>query len=93
MEGFIYVFVQIVYIFLLVAQLLMLLRVIFSIFIMDEENPLAKFLYYATEPLVYPLRLLFKKIGTFDDFILDIPFMATMLMIVLVQSALPTVYL
>lgn len=93
MEQIIYVFVQVVYFFLFAAQILMLLRAVSSIFVFDEESRFANFLYYATEPLIYPLRLLFKKIGAFDEFVLDIPFMATMLVIVLVQSALPTVML
>lgn len=91
MEQIIYVFVQVVYSFLFVAQILMLLRALCSLFMLDEDSPISNFLYYTTEPLIYPLRLLFEKIGAFDDFIFDIPFMATMLVIIFLQSALPTV--
>lgn len=93
MEQIVYVLVQIVYYALFAAQLLMVLRAVCSIFMFDEESKIANFLYYATEPLIYPVRLLFNKIGAFEDFIMDIPFMATMLVIVLVQAALPTVIL
>lgn len=93
MEQIVYVLVQVVYYILFAAQILMLIRAVSSIFIFDEESRLANFLYYATEPLIYPVRLFFKKIDAFQDFIMDIPFMVTMLLIVLVQSALPTVVL
>lgn len=88
-----YIFVQGIYVALVAAQILMLLRAICSIFVMDEESRIAKFLYYATEPLIYPLRVLFGKFGAFDDFVLDIPYMATIILIVLIQSALPVVYI
>lgn len=71
----------------------MLLRAVCSIFIMDDDNPIANFLYYATEPLVYPLRLLFEKLGVLEGFMLDIPFIATMFVIIMLQSALPAVTL
>lgn len=93
MEQIIYVFVQVVYYILFAAQILMLIRAVSSIFMFDEESKLSNFLYYATEPLIYPVRLLFQKIGAFQDFIMDIPFMVTMLLIIVVQSALPTVIL
>lgn len=93
MEQIVYIFVQVVYYILFAAQILMLLRAVCSIFVFDDDNPFVNFLYYATEPLIYPLRMLFQKIGAFENFIMDIPFMATMLVIVLIQSALPTVIL
>lgn len=93
MEQIIYVFVQVVYYFLFAVQLMMLLRAICSIFVFDDDSPFANFLYCATEPVIYPVRLIFQKFGAFEDFIMDIPFMVTMLLIVFVQSALPTVIL
>ncbi len=91
MGQIIYVFVTVIYYILFVEQVLMLARAVCSIFVFDEESRISRFLFYATEPLIYPVRLFFGKIGAFEDFMIDIPFLVTMLLIIVIQSVLPTV--
>lgn len=93
MEQIIYVFVQVVYYALFAVQFLMLMRALCSIFIFDEDSKIANFLYYATEPIIYPVRRIFEKFGGSDEVFLDIPFLITMMLIMVVQAVLPTVRL
>ena len=64
-------------------QLAMLLRAIFSWFPMDS-NRFTNFLYGVTEPVIYPIRRLFFKLNWFQESPLDIPFLITSLLIVVV---------
>ena len=48
-----------------------------------EENKISDFLYVLTEPLIMPIRALFKKMNWFTDFPLDMSFMATSLILFL----------
>ena len=45
------------------------------------ENKFSDFLYVLTEPLIMPVRALFKKMNWFTDFPLDMSFMATSLIL------------
>lgn len=79
---------------LTVLQLLMLVRAVSSWFIQDEGSKFYDFLYYATEPAIYPVRWLFSKFGSsLDGMMIDIPFLVTVVLISLVQLLLPTVSL
>lgn len=93
MEEVVYVFVQSVYILLSAIQLLMLARAITSWIPMDEESKLGMFLYMATEPLIAPVRTLLDRIPAVRNMPIDIAFMATVVLISVVQLLLPTVYL
>lgn len=93
MEQIVYVIVNLASIMLLAVQLLMTCRVLLSFILVDGDDNISNFLYHATEPVVYPLRLLFEKLGLFEDFVLDIPFLATYLILSILQTILPTVYL
>ncbi len=65
------------------VQLAMLLRAILSWFIMDS-NRFTDFLYGITEPFIYPVRLLFERLGWFQNLPIDISFMVTYLLLSLV---------
>lgn len=49
------------------------------------ENKISGFLYVLTEPLIIPIRLLFKKLNWFADFPLDMAFFATTVILVLLS--------
>lgn len=49
------------------------------------ENKFTGFLYVLTEPLIIPMRLLFRKLNWFADFPLDMAFYATTLVLVLLS--------
>ena len=61
---------QILYTFVAVLKWIMLARAISSWFVKDQSNPIIRFLYEVTEPMVAPIRELMKKLniggGTFD---------------------------
>ena len=65
-------------------QLCMLLRAILSWFMM-ESNRLTDFLYGVTEPFIYPVRLLFDRMGWFRNLPIDLSFMVTYLLLSLLM--------
>lgn len=93
MEQIVYVIVNLSSFMLLVIQLLMTCRALLSFILVDGDDKISNFLYHATEPVIYPLRLLFEKLGLFEDMVIDIPYIATYLILSMVQVLLPTVYL
>ena len=66
------------------VQLCMLLRAILSWFMM-ESNRLTDFLYGVTEPFIYPVRLLFDRMGWFRNLPIDLSFMVTYLLLSLLM--------
>ena len=61
-------------------QLAMTLRAILSWFPI-EHNKYTNFLEVFTEPVVYPIRKLFEKMGWFTDIPLDMSFMTTYMLL------------
>lgn len=75
-----------------VLQFLMLLRAVISWFVHDENSRIGMFLYYATEPVIMPVRWIIRKMGIdTDSMFIDISFMITVLLLFVVQILLPTV--
>jgi uncharacterized protein YggT (Ycf19 family) len=62
-------------------QLAMLGRAILSWIPLDEDNPVETFLYGVTEPVIYPIRVLFYKLNWFVGFPFDMAFMAAILLL------------
>ncbi len=67
---------------------LLLARVILGFFA-DEESKAFDFCYAITEPVVSPVRGLLSHVPVLADSPIDFSFMATCLIIILVQDALP----
>ncbi|MBR5859482.1 MAG: YggT family protein [Clostridia bacterium] len=74
--------------FLTVFVFMLLARVLWSFFA-DEESRFYLFLYAITEPVVTPVRAVLARIPFLAESPIDFSFMATCLIITLVQSALP----
>ncbi len=91
MELFAYILVKFVYYFILVMQFLLLVRAVSSFFVADEENAFIRFLFYATEPIVFPIRALLYKSESVRNFPIDFSIMLTMLVLTLIEVLLPTV--
>lgn len=72
--------------YMLVSALLiaMTARAILSWFPLGE-NKITGFLYVLTEPIIMPMRLLFRKMNWFADFPLDMAFYVTTLVLVLLS--------
>ena len=64
----------------------MFIRAILSWFDVNTENPLIKFLFAMTEPVVYPVRLLFEKMNWFQSVPIDMSFSATFLILFVLET-------
>lgn len=94
LDYLIYFVVYFVYGIIFVLQALMLVRAITSWFVQDEGSRFYNFLYYATEPAIYPVRWLLHKIGLAGDgMMIDVSFLVTVILLSMVQMLLPTVTL
>ncbi len=94
MNYFIYFIVYFVYGLIFVLQLLMLARAIMSWIVQDGEGSsrIYDFLYYATEPVIVPVRFILTKLGIAGDgMMIDISFLVTVIILSLVQILLPVV--
>ncbi|MBQ9796198.1 MAG: YggT family protein [Clostridia bacterium] len=64
----------------------MLLRAILSWFDQLGESKISMFLYAITEPLILPIRRLCNKMNWFQGTPLDMPFMLTLIVILVLQT-------
>ena len=80
MPTFFTVVTDVVVLLLLGVQIAMMLRAILSWFPMDS-NKFVDFLYVITEPFIVPIRLLFEKLGWFQNLPIDISFMVSYLLL------------
>ncbi len=88
MEELFFIISRTVYFFLSALSWLLLARALLGFFT-DEESPLFMFCCVVTEPVVAPVRGLLARIPVLQDSPIDFSFMATCLIVILVQSALP----
>ena len=65
---------------IMALQAAMFIRAIISWFPMNE-NKFTNFLYAVTEPVVYPVRLLFEKMHWFEGLPIDISFFVAYLLL------------
>lgn len=79
---------QFILIFLEILGLAFFVRAILSWFDPMGEWRISGFLYVLTEPVIVPVRLLFERMGWFQGIPVDISFMATWLLLVLLQTLL-----
>lgn len=96
MDYFVYFIVYFVYGTILILQLLMMARAIMSWFVQEDDGPsrIYDFLYYATEPVIYPVRRLLQKFGLAGDgMMIDISFLVTVMLLWIIQMMLPVVSL
>ena len=93
MNYFIYFVVYFVYGIILILQFLMMARAIMSWFVQDDSpSRIYDFLYYATEPVIYPVRSLLHKLGLAGDgMMIDFSFLITVMLLWVVQLMLPAV--
>jgi len=80
--------------FLIYAELMMmLLRVLLSLFRGDEESGFLQVLYALTEPIVLPARIILSRIEAVRELPIDIPFLVTALTFSFLPALLPAVYI
>lgn len=90
MTAFIYVVTKLVSVFLGAEQLLMMFRAVLSWLPVDEDSDISNFLFAMTEPVIYPVRMLFDRFEGLDEFPIDLSFIISFMLLSLVQILLPT---
>lgn len=83
------IFARTVSLILSVVSFAMLLRMLVSFFIYDEDSRLLRFLALVTEPFILPVRMLLVRFNIGQDSPIDWSFSLTYLLIALVQMFLP----
>lgn len=73
---------------LYVLDIGLFLRAILSWFDPDMSFRLSTFLYSVTEPIIQPIRKLCYKMNWFQRTPIDVPFMITVLLVIVVQMIL-----
>lgn len=73
-----------------VLELAMMVRAVFSWFDPSGEGAVSSFLYAVTEPIIFPIRWVCEKMHWFEGVPLDIPFLLTYLVLIVVQVFLET---
>ena len=92
MDYAVYFLVYFVRLVLSLLQILVFARIIMSWFVQDGSSKVYDFLYYATEPVVCPVRKLLSKFMP-DGFMIDISILLTTILLSVVQILLPVVTL
>lgn len=91
MANFIYITTNLVNVVLSVLQMLLVARAVLSWMPFDEESRIICFITMLTEPVVFPLRLIFERSETLAGLPIDISCMAAFMLLSTVQFMLPTV--
>lgn len=63
-------------------------RAILSWFSPDEDNKVARFLFFVTEPIVAPIRNLISKIDFFNNIPIDMSFIFAFIILTLLTTVL-----
>ena len=91
MIVFISVVARVIALTLSALTALMLLRMILSFFVDQEESRLYAFTAYATEPFIAPVRFLLAKFNILQDSPIDWSFSITYLIITMISFFLPVI--
>ncbi len=79
MYEFVYVVQSVILLFIELLSTAMLVRAILSWFPLGDDNKLAAFFYFLTEPIIMPTRKLFERFGWGRMSPIDIPFLVTVI--------------
>ncbi len=88
MAAFTYVISRICLTLIEALQFAMLIRAILSWFPLSDDNKIEAFLFGVTEPLIYPIRVLFEKFDSMRNIPIDIPFFVTYLILTVLSVML-----
>ncbi|MCL2212962.1 MAG: YggT family protein [Oscillospiraceae bacterium] len=91
MRYFVFVVVMTVNGFMLILQMLMLARMMLSWFMQDADGPAVNFVVETTEVFIGPVRMFFDKMKWFEGSMIDMSFITTIMILMIVNLMLPTV--
>lgn len=86
MDVAIYLIRQTAYVLISALEICLFGRAILSWFDQTGEGKLSIILYTVTEPLILPIRRLCEKMHWFEGLPLDMPFMITWLLLMVIQA-------
>lgn len=82
---FFYIIVLTIKILLWVLQILMFCRAILSWLPIDENSTISRFLYTSTEFAIAPVRYVFDKYHIMEGFPIDMPFLCTFILLMILR--------
>ncbi len=82
---------SVLYTFISVIMFLMFARAILSWFVRDLSNPIVRFLFEVTEPLISPIRNLLQKMGLGGGMI-DFSFIVTYLILLVLLEVVTALF-
>ena len=88
MELFIHLTVNFVDLLLGVVFLAMFVRAILSLFMVSEDNKIFMLAFTVTEPFIIPVRMLCERFGWFQGLPIDMSFMITSMLIIIIRTLL-----
>lgn len=91
MEAIFYIFAKVVAIYLNIATYSMLGRMLLQFFIEPGESQLYALLFFISEPVILPFRLVMAKLNIGQDLPIDLPFMAASVGVTFIQMLLPVI--
>ena len=91
MEILLYFLIRTASLMLWVLDLGLFMRAILSWIDPDMNFRVSSFLYAVTEPIIQPVRKLCYKKNWFQHTPIDVPFMITMLLVILAQTILESI--
>ena len=91
MEAIFYIFAKVVAIYLNIATYSMLGRMLLQFFTEPGESQLYALLFFISEPVIMPFRLIMAKFNIGQELPIDLPFMAASIGVVFIQMFLPVI--
>ena len=91
MEIIFYILAKAVDIYLDIAAIAILLRVILPFFTDAEHNPIYTVVTVVSEPIIIPFRVISDKLGFWQDTPLDMPLLASTFFLMLISLFLPVI--
>ncbi len=88
MELFVSIIIGTAQALLGILELCMLVRAILSWLPIKDDNPILLFVTMVTEPIIFPIRALFEKMGWFQNIPIDISFFAAYILLSVVSTLL-----
>ena len=93
MELFVRIVVVTVRLLVSALEILMLARAVLSwLPFLDDDSPVQRFLYAATEPVILPIRALLERSETIANLPIDLSFFVAYFVLIFIGFMLPSVY-
>jgi len=93
LETILALIAQTVLTIIVALQLLMMARAIMSWVVPDEDNKIYSFVIAVTEPVIAPVRMLIERFELFRSVPIDVSFIITYIILLIIQYLLPDIRL